>query len=168
MTINTDFTESSPQSSLIACQSPDCLKSKISSEIQGNLFTVTPCQIKSKNYTLPRHNGTEHTLPFQKGRKGWWENTWSIPVASEMQLKVIQNDISTDPAVTQILAPSLLGWPCTGQGHRQSKRRWIESSHLNTSRSCRHLCNQTSGRSPLQTLRTPHTLPFVLTQGPLG
>lgn len=69
----------------------------------------------------------------------------------EMQLKVIQNDISTDPAVTGTLAPSLPGWPCTGQGHKQSKCRRTGSSHLNTSRSCPCLCNQASGRTPLQT-----------------
>lgn len=84
-----------------------------------------------------------------------------------MQLKGIQNVISTDPAVTRTLALFLPGWPCTGQGHRQSKRSWIGSSHLNTLRSCPRLCNQASGRTLFRHSDTAYT-PFCSYSGTFG
>lgn len=44
-------------------------KLKVSSEIQGNLLTVTPCKVKmnEKNHIVPKYNSTKYTLAFQKG-----------------------------------------------------------------------------------------------------
>jgi hypothetical protein len=60
------------------------LKVQISFDTQRNLLIITLCKIAKANYILPRYNGTEYALPFQKGglgimRKYWTKDTSSLP-----------------------------------------------------------------------------------------
>jgi hypothetical protein len=66
---------------LVQLQSPQSLstsplfktpKFKVSSETHGNLLTITPDKIKIKNQMteFQEYNGTECTLPFQRGGEG--------------------------------------------------------------------------------------------------
>lgn len=51
------------------------LKSIVSSETQGNHLNINHCKKEKANYILTPYNGTEYTLLFQKGRKGFSKET---------------------------------------------------------------------------------------------